>query len=526
MKKHRRNGIKHALAAAAFCMVMSIGILCMADEKGTVTVASAKIRASADSSSEQLGSVAQGGNVDIISETTGADGKTWYQVYVDANTKGYIRADLVKKNGSSETTSSNTTATDQSVTTATPVDAKKGTVVTSNVRIRKGASTNHDVVATANRGMVVTVTGEANGADGKKWYQISFSYNNKEITGFIRSDLVTFDNVPADTAVSEITGEENNPETSTEPATEEEQEPSQEPDQTSQQNDSANIILMNVEEVPYIMPGFVAVDLNWNDQKINAYKNGNFYIFYAQKQNGEEGWYLFDSEKGIYQRYAYTAADVTIPEEKSGAGSIVVIILVIIIVILMAAIGLLILKLREYTAYDGGYDDEDDEEYSDNEDFEDLEELDDDETENVQQARRPQLQSSQMIKRPQPQSGAQQAASQPVRRPQPQSGAHQAASQPVRRPQPQPGAHQAASQPVRRPQPQSGAQQAASQPVRRPQPQSGAQAVRNPQGTMGRNPQGAVRRPQPQNDNMRPQKGYKAKNMLDQDDDDMDFMDI
>ena len=567
MKKHRRNGIKHALAAAAFCMVMSIGILCMADEKGTVTVASAKIRASADSSSEQLGSVAQGGNVDIISETTGADGKTWYQVYVDANTKGYIRADLVKKNGSSETTSSNTTATDQSVTTATPVDAKKGTVVTSNVRIRKGASTNHDVVATANRGMVVTVTGEANGADGKKWYQISFSYNNKEITGFIRSDLVTFDNVPADTAVSEITGEENNPEASTEPATVEEQEPPQEPDQTSQQaNDSANIILMNVEEVPYIMPGFIAVDLNWNDQKINAYKNGNFYIFYAQKQNGEEGWYLFDSEKGIYQRYAYTAADVTVPEEKSGAGSIVVIILVIIIVILMAAIGLLILKLREYTVYDGEYDDEDDEEYSDNEDFEDLEELEDDETENVHQARRPQPKSgahqtasqpvrrlqpqsgahqtaSQPVRRPQPQSGAQQAGSQPVRRPQPQTGAQQAVSQPVRRPQPQSGAQQAVSQPVRRPQPQPGAQQTASQPVRRPQPQSGTQAARHPQGTMGRNPQGArpqgqrlapgqgnpqgaVRRPQPQSDNMRPQKGYKAKNMLDQDDDDMDFMDI
>ena len=567
MKKHRRNGIKHALAAAAFCMVMSIGILCMADEKGTVTVASAKIRASADSSSEQLGSVAQGGNVDIISETTGADGKTWYQVYVDANTKGYIRADLVKKNGSSETTSSNTTATDQSATTATPVDAKKGTVVTSNVRIRKGASTNHDVVATANRGMVVTVTGEANGADGKKWYQISFSYNNKEITGFIRSDLVTFDNVPADTAVSEITGEENNPEASTEPATVEEQEPPQEPDQTSQQaNDSANIILMNVEEVPYIMPGFIAVDLNWNDQKINAYKNGNFYIFYAQKQNGEEGWYLFDSEKGIYQRYAYTAADVTVPEEKSGAGSIVVIILVIIIVILMAAIGLLILKLREYTVYDGEYDDEDDEEYSDNEDFEDLEELEDDETENVHQARRPQPKSgahqtasqpvrrlqpqsgvhqtaSQPVRRPQPQSGAQQAGSQPVRRPQPQTGAQQAVSQPVRRPQPQSGAQQAASQPVRRPQPQPGAQQTASQPVRRPQPQSGTQAARHPQGTMGRNPQGArpqgqrpapgqgnpqgaVRRPQPQSDNMRPQKGYKAKNMLDQDDDDMDFMDI
>lgn len=574
MKKHRRNGIKHALATAVFCMVMSIGILCMADEKGTVTVASAKIRASADSSSEQLGSVAQGGTVDIISETTGADGKTWYQVYVDANTKGYIRADLVEKTGGSSTSTSNTSGSSQTTTTATPVDAKKGTVVTSNVRIRKGASTNHDVVATANRGMVVTVTGEADGADGKKWYQISFTYNNKEITGFIRSDLVTFDNVPADTAVSEITGEENNTETATEPVAEEPQEQPGQTEQTSQSsNDSANIILMNVDDVPYIMPGFVAVDLNWNDQKINAYKNGNFYIFYAQKQNGEEGWYLFDSDKGIYQRYAYTSADVTIPEEKGGSvGIIVVIILVIVIVILLAAVGLLFLKLREYTAYDNGYDDEDDEEYSDNEDFEELEELEDDEEELAHQAaaqlvRRPQLQANQMVKRPQsgPQAAGHQAVTQPVRRPQPQmsqsevqparrpqpqsggqparrpqpqSGMPQSGGQPTRRPQPQSGMSQSGGQPTRRPQPQagmsqSGAHQAASQPARRPQPQGGM--PRNPQGTRPQgqrpaagqdNPQNVARRPQPQNDTMRQQKGYKAKNMLEHEDDDMDFMDI
>ena len=574
MKEHRRNGIRYALMAAAFCMIMSIGILSLADEKGTVTVESAKIRASADTSSEQLGSVAKGGNVDIISETTGTDGKTWYQVYVDANTKGYIRADLVEKkdgsNTSSDSTSgSSTSGSDQTATTATAIDAKKGTVVTSNVRIRKGASTNHDVVATANRGMVVTVTGEADGADGKKWYQVSFSYNNKEITGFIRSDLVTFDNVPADTAVSEITGEENSTEIATETAAEETQEQPQQ-EQTSQaSNDSANIILMNVEEVPYIMPGFVAVDLNWNDQKINAYKNGNFYIFYAQKQNGEEGWYLFDSEKGIYQRYAYTSADVTVPDEKSGSGSsIMVILLVIIIVILLAAVGLLVLKLREYTAYDSGYDDdEEDEEYSDDEDFE---ELGNDEEDNLRSSKRPQMQSNQLVKRPQPQTGAQESGEQtggrPARRPQPQSGMPQTGAQPMRRPQSQTGAQESGEQtggrPARRPQPQSGMSQTGAQPMRRPQSQTGAQPVRRsqpqsgmsqtgtqqtrrpqPQGGMARNPQGTrpvgqrpaagqgnpqgpVRRPQPQNDNVRPQKGYKAKNMLDHDDDDMDFMDI
>ena len=96
-----KRGMIRALAAMMFCLILSIGTVCYADEvAATVTVASAKIRASADPNSQQLGSAKQGGTVSIIGQTTGTDGKTWYQVFVDANTKGFIRADLVNVTGS------------------------------------------------------------------------------------------------------------------------------------------------------------------------------------------------------------------------------------------------------------------------------------------------------------------------------------------------------------------------------------------------------------------------------------------
>ena len=177
-----------------------------------------------------------------------------------------------------------------------------------NVRIRQGASTEYGGVATANRGMVVTVNGEATGGDGKNWYQISFTYNNKEITGFIRADLVTFDEVPADAAETQIEGEstdtsENEQQTENETAAEtvtEEQPASEQPaEQQQQTGTSGQMILMNVDDTPYIMPGFSPIILKWEGQDINAFKNGDFFIFYAQSQSGDEGWYVFDSVNNV-----------------------------------------------------------------------------------------------------------------------------------------------------------------------------------------------------------------------------------
>ena len=73
----------------------NLAIVSHAESAAKVTASSAKIRKTADSSSEVIGSAAKDKAISIKSQTKGADGYTWYEVYVDANTLGYIRSDLV-----------------------------------------------------------------------------------------------------------------------------------------------------------------------------------------------------------------------------------------------------------------------------------------------------------------------------------------------------------------------------------------------------------------------------------------------
>ncbi|MBQ7943883.1 MAG: SH3 domain-containing protein, partial [Lachnospiraceae bacterium] len=366
-----RRLITSIAAAIIFIVVLGIGTVSYAfpETAATVTATSANIRAAADPSSAILASVKQGDVVSVFGEATGTDGIKWYHMHVDADTQGYIRSDLVSLGQGSLTTNTTTTTPTTTTTTTTtnlpetqvtPVETKQATVETNNVRIRKGASTEYGIVATANRGMIVNVTGEAAGTDGKTWYQVSFTYDGKEITGFIRSDLVTFESLPADTTTSQIDGttvpeQQPEAETTVEPETEPET-----TEQEPEEEEPVNVVtLMNTDKEPYIPGGFVKTVLGWQDQEINAYRNGAFYIFYANR-NGEEGWYLYDSENGTYMRYVYETATATIPEEKT-TGMAPVIILAIVIVVLIAVIAVMFLKLREYTGdYDYDEDDEDD----------------------------------------------------------------------------------------------------------------------------------------------------------------------
>lgn len=532
MKENKRNWIKHIFALLLFCIVLNVGMISFADGQGTAKVRS-KIRASADEKSEQIGSVEKGKTVDIAGQTKGADGKVWYQVYVNANTKGYIRGDLLDvKDASAINTiegSASSSSSNSSSTTATPVDAKKVTVKDNGRRIRSGASTNHDIVATVNKGMVLTVTGEAQGSDGK-WYEVSFNHNDKEVKGFIRADLVTTENVPADTATSQITGEQN-PGEETPPETEPVEAPPVETPPAQPEPVQNTVTIMDTdEEPPYILPGFELASLKISEnQSCKGYSNGTFVLLYGRRQDGEEGWFLCDKQEDVYQRYVYTAPNVKVPSKlESAVGLVPVIVLMVIVIILVAVIGLLLMKLKGQGGSRRGYDDdeEEDEDYPED-DIEDLEEIEEEEPKPV---RRPQGQPP--VRRPQPSA---QQGPQPVRRPQPSASQE---TQPVRRPQggnaPQGG------QPPRRPQtqqlprrPQGGGIPQEPQPPRRPQgggaPQGG-QPPRRPQPNAQQGPQ-PVRRPQPQGErvpservpNERPQ-GYKAKNLLE--DDDMDFMDI
>ena len=216
MKKTVQKTSKFRVFWGMFALVLVLGaglfsenlaIVSHAESAAKVTASSAKIRKSADSSSEVIGSAAKDKTISIKSQTKGADGYTWYEVYVDANTLGYIRSDLVSiTDGSTPTSSSGSSTSSSSATTTTttstpaveetPVEVSAVEPVSAtvtggqSVRVRSNASTTSQIVTTAENGMALTVTGQATGTDGKTWYQVTFISNSVEVTGFIRSDYV------------------------------------------------------------------------------------------------------------------------------------------------------------------------------------------------------------------------------------------------------------------------------------------------------------------------------------------------
>ncbi len=166
---------------------------------GKVTSTTANVRAQASTTSDAIASLSKGDTIDIKSQTTGADGYIWYQITVDANTTGYIRSDLVEiTDGTTPATSAAaaTTTTATATTTATvntdgvtPVETVSGTT-TADVNVRADASTNSEIVAKANNGLTLSVTGTKQGTDGNTWYYLTFTKDGVSTTGYIRSDYV------------------------------------------------------------------------------------------------------------------------------------------------------------------------------------------------------------------------------------------------------------------------------------------------------------------------------------------------
>ena len=166
---------------------------------GKVTATTANVRSQASTTSDAIASLSKGDTIDIKSQTTGADGYVWYQITVTANTTGYIRSDLVQiTDGTTPPTSTGTTTTTTTTTGGThtansdgvtAVEAVSGTA-TADVNVRADASTNSEIVAKANNGLTLTVTGTKQGTDGNTWYYLTFTKDGVSTTGYIRSDYV------------------------------------------------------------------------------------------------------------------------------------------------------------------------------------------------------------------------------------------------------------------------------------------------------------------------------------------------
>lgn len=194
-------------------MVLMFGFMRIVShaEEGTVTATSGKIRAGADTSSAMIGSAMQGDVLTITGEVTGTDGHTWYQVTFVGDmgeTTGYLRDDVIRKNGTGTTTPAVTapitpaSSPSTDVVALQPISAK---VTGVQVNVRSNASTSGNIVNQAQKGEVLTVVGSAQDSQAKTWYQVTFTDTNGQVTGFIREDFVELQGelVPADQVVPE-----------------------------------------------------------------------------------------------------------------------------------------------------------------------------------------------------------------------------------------------------------------------------------------------------------------------------------
>ncbi len=145
--------------------------------------------------------VQKGQIVTILSNETGSDGKVWYSVSFakdGAFYKGFIRSDLVETGAASaakkeEAKENDKQDTAKEITENASSDASGiqiGNVRGNGVNIRK-EPVSGKVVCRLNSGNVVTVTEQVRAsADMNIWLKISFMYEGKALTGFIRSDFV------------------------------------------------------------------------------------------------------------------------------------------------------------------------------------------------------------------------------------------------------------------------------------------------------------------------------------------------
>lgn len=325
-KRHLLRTISAVIAAA---VLWGTPFVSLADSTGTVTVESAKIRANADTNSNTVGSITKGKTVSIKDEVKDASGTLWYQVYVDANTLGYVRADLINKEGGESGTDNSADAggasvgngQGASVQAESAMDAQYATITVQAAKIRSAPSTNDSVVESLQNGTQVVVSGQSNGAsDGKVWYYITFTgADNAEKTGYVRSDLVTLgDMVP-------VPEEEPIPE----------EEPVQEPQETVRQ-----------------------------DYEV-SFKNGAWYLINNVEGNEQELLPLLDAGK---QENDAADADT----KKMVGQRIAIVVLGVVAAALLIVVVIMAIKLRDayYEDYEDDEDEDEDEEEEDSADEE------------------------------------------------------------------------------------------------------------------------------------------------------------
>ena len=158
---------------------------------GTVRNRVVNVRSNATTASSIVAKLTQGTSVSITSETTGSDGRKWYNVsfkYNGSNKTGCIRADLLNATGTNTGTSAANTST---ASVSGFGDDSILAIRVNSARVRKQASTSAAMVTTLNKDDQVKQKTAVTGSDGKTWIRVSFTKGGQKTYGYIRSDLLT-----------------------------------------------------------------------------------------------------------------------------------------------------------------------------------------------------------------------------------------------------------------------------------------------------------------------------------------------
>lgn len=344
------------VSTAVMVLVFYFGAITSLAAEGKVKADTAKIRAEANTTSEVVGSTTSGKTIDILEAVKDSAGTVWYKVPVGNNVYGYIRSDLVETTDKIEPTDSSTSGaagssgseSQGSESTVKPADTvptaigeQQATVSQASVRIRSGASTKHDTVASLPKGTVITLIGEANDSSGNKWYQLTCNYNNKTVEGYVRSDLIT---IGASGGSSSNEGESTGEPAEGEPADAEGTE-GENPEGENPEGDNPE----------------------GESQEPVVNENNDYEVKYTQNESGEYAYYLYDNINGTMQKLSdllgvVDTANASIDKLEGQAqnSKIIIIILAVVIVILVVTVTILIFKIRDLSYED--YDEEDEEE--------------------------------------------------------------------------------------------------------------------------------------------------------------------
>ena len=339
----KETWIRGMLGVAAFIMVVSLQTFTSLAASGKVVAETAKIRSEASTSSSVVGSTVKGKTIDIVGAVKDSSGTVWYKVPNGNNTYGYIRSDLVETSDDIKVeaapAATTAAATEKPADTVpTSIGEQAATVAVESAKIRSGASTSHDPVASLSKGESITLIGEATDSAGKKWYQIRFTKNGSSKEGYIRSDLITM-GASSDGAANTDGSQTDGTDTADADGSEEasaDGESTEIPEETDTEEPQ--------EETP-AEPEHNDYEVVYNDETYWLYDNVNGTMM---------------SVTNLLDVVNQTGADNEALQKQVTTEKIIIIVMAVIMVILIAAVTILIFKLKDAYYYED-YEDEEDE---------------------------------------------------------------------------------------------------------------------------------------------------------------------